>query len=83
MSDGITEAYRNLKEIDLDNLPERTTILDEYYKTNHLLARAQARKLYRHLKAAVFKILQDEAKQAKGRDKIIGKKFIKMLKKKL
>jgi hypothetical protein len=59
------------------------TPLESYYKTNNILARSQARKLYRHLKATVFKILQDEAKQATGREKLIFKKAIRLLKEKL
>jgi hypothetical protein len=46
--------------------------LESYYAKNPILARAQARKLYRHLKAAAIEILQEEMKQTKGRDKVIG-----------
>lgn len=57
--------------------------LEQFYLENHILAKLVARKLYRHLKAAVFKILQDEAKQATGREKLIFKKVIRLLKEKL
>lgn len=57
--------------------------LDQFYINNNLIAKAQARKLYRHLKATAIKILQEEAKHANGRDKIIGKKYVALLKKKL
>lgn len=57
--------------------------LDEYYETNHLLARAQTRKLYRHLKAAAIGILQEEMKQATSARKATWRMAIRALKEKL
>lgn len=57
--------------------------LDEYYKTNPILARSQARKLYRHLKAAAIEILQDEVKQAPSVRKPTWRMAIRALRDKL
>lgn len=58
-------------------------LLESYYAENDILAKSQVRKLYRHFRKAVFKILQDEAKQATGREKLIFKKAIRLLKENL
>ena len=57
--------------------------LDKYYETNPILARSQARKLYRHLKAAAIRILQDEMKQAPSSRKPTWRMAIRALREKL
>lgn len=55
-------------------------VFEKFYKDNPILMKSQARKLYRHCKKAAITILQDEAKAATGRNKIICKKCITLLK---
>ena len=57
--------------------------LDQYYKTNNLLAKSQARKLYRHLKTAAIGILQEEMKRAPSGRKQTWKMAIRAVKDKL
>jgi hypothetical protein len=57
--------------------------LEAYYKTNPILARSQARKLYRHLKAVAIEILQEEMKQTSSNRKPTWKMAIRALKDKL
>ena len=57
----------------------KSKILESYYKTNHILAKSVARKLYRHIKVAAIELLEAEAKRSTGRAKIITKHNIKVL----
>jgi hypothetical protein len=56
---------------------------EKFYKDNPILMKSQARKLYRHCKKAAVTILQDEAKAATGRTKVIIKRCIRIMNEKL
>ena len=56
---------------------------ESYYANNDFMMKSRAKKYYNACKLAAIEMLQAENKHAKGRDKIIGKRYISILKENL
>lgn len=56
---------------------------ESYYAQNPVLAKSQARKLYRHIKKTAIELLQAECKRAIGGKKVTVREMIRLLEKEL